>query len=205
VRERGVRSVNMEDKAQRIVRCPHCGAKNRVPADKSVFSAKCGKCHKSLEAGKEKTDGEPILLRCSECRSKNRVRTDHLEDQAKCGKCGALLRTKELFEPQPIAISDGNFEEKVLKSPLPVLVFAMSPTCPTCNLTAPHVDAFARESKGKALVGKLNVQFNPQLASRFDILSVPQFLIFDRGELIETLTGALDTGQFMMKMAKYLY
>jgi thioredoxin-like negative regulator of GroEL len=180
----------MEDKAQRIVRCPHCGAKNRVPADKPTSSAKCGKCHKSLEAGKEKTDGEPILLRCSECRSKNRVRTDHLE---------------EIFEPQLFAISDGNFEEKVLKSPLPVLVFAMSPTCPTCNLTAPHVDAFARESKGKARVGKLNVQFNPQLASRFDILSVPQFLIFDRGELMETLTGALDTGQFMMKMAKYLY
>ena len=57
----------------------------------------------------------------------------------------------------------------------------------------------------KIRVGKLNVQFNPQLASRFNILSVPYLLIFDKGELMENLPGAMDKQQLMMKMANYLY
>ena len=195
----------MEDTAYEIIRCQNCGAKNRIPAGKSGTTAKCGKCHGPLEPKEEKTARETIIVRCSACRSKNRVRMDHLGDQAKCGKCGAILRTNELNEPQPIVISDLNFEEKVLKAPLPVLVFAMSPTCPTCNMVGPHVDAFAKESKGKVRVGKLNIQFNPQLASRFNILSVPYLLIFDKGQLVENLPGALDEQQLMVKMARYVY
>lgn len=191
----------MTDTAHEIIRCYHCGAKNRVPTERSSTAAKCGKCHQPLEA----KAGESIVLRCSECHTKNRVGANHLDDEAKCGKCGAVLRTKELFVPQPIMISDLNFEDKVLKSPLPVLVFAMSPSCPTCNVVAPQVDAFAKESKGKIRVGKLNIQYNPQLASRFNILSVPYLLIFDKGELMENLPGAMDKHQLMMKMTGYLY
>ena len=47
--------------------------------------------------------------------------------KAKCGKCGSMLKTEELFTPQPIMISDGNFENMVLKSPLPVLMWAWAP------------------------------------------------------------------------------
>lgn len=201
----GEKKATMTDMAHEIIRCRHCGAKNRVPIDKSGAAAKCGKCHQSLSAEQAHRPGETIVLRCSECHTKNRVGADHLDNSAKCGKCGAVLRTNELFAPQPIMISDLNFEDKVLKSPLPVLVFAMSPSCPTCNVVAPHVDAFAKESKGKVRVGKLNIQFNPQLASRFNILSVPYLLIFDKGELMENLPGAMDKHQLMMKMTGYLY
>lgn len=195
----------MTDTPYKIVPCLHCGAKNRIPKDKDPAEAKCGKCHQPLERKDRNGSGETVVLRCSECHTKNRVTADHLEDEAKCGKCGAILRTRELFIPQPIMISDMNFQEKVLKSPIPVLIFAMSPTCPGCSAAAPHVDAFARESRGKIRVGKLNIQFNPQLASRFNILSVPYLLIFDKGELVENLPGGMDKHQLMMKMTKYIY
>lgn len=195
----------MNDTAHEIIRCSHCGAKNRVPVDKAGGVPRCGKCHQPLHTDQQDAAGEPIVLRCSECHTKNRIQPDHLNDEAKCGKCGAPLRIKDLFEAQPFMISDMNFQDKVLKSPLPVLVFAMSPSCPSCSMVAPHVDAFAKESKGKVRVGRLNIQFNPQLASRFNIMSVPYLLIFDRGELVEELPGGLDKHQLMMKMTKYLY
>lgn len=144
-------------------------------------------------------------MRCSECLTKNRLASSQLNDDAKCGKCGAPLKLNELHAPQPITISDQNFAEKVLKSPLPVLLFAMSPSCPSCSVVAPHVEAFARESRGKIRVGKLNIQFNPRLASRFNIMSVPYLLIFDKGQLLEDLPGALDKHQLLIKMSKYLY
>lgn len=195
----------MNELAHEIIRCHHCGTKNRVPADKSGAAPRCGKCHQPLPAEDAGGTGETLVLRCSECHTKNRIRPDHFNNAAKCGKCGAVLRTRELFEPQPIMISDMNFRDKVEKSPLPVLIFAMSPACPSCTMAAPHIDAFARESKGKVRVGKLNIQFNPQLASRFNLMSVPYLLIFDRGELVEELPGGLDKHQLMMKMSRYLY
>lgn len=195
----------MENTAQEIIRCQNCGARNRVPADHSGATAKCGKCHQVLQRQAKDKDRSGVIMRCSECLTKNRLAPEQLNDDAKCGKCGAPLRVNELQAPQPITISDQNFAEKVLKSPLPVLLFAMSPSCPSCSVAAPHVEAFAKESRGKIRVGKLNIQFNPQLASRFNIMSVPYLLIFDKGQLLEELPGALDKHQLLMKMTKYLY
>jgi thioredoxin 2 len=195
----------MENTAHEIIRCQNCGVKNRVPADHLGVTAKCGKCHQVLQQQSKHKDRSSVIMRCSECLSKNRLNPHQLNDEAKCGKCGAQLRVNELHAPQPITISDQNFTEKVLKSPLPVLLFAMSPSCPSCTVAAPHVEAFARESRGKIRVGKLNIQFNPQLASRFNIMSVPYLLIFDKGQLVEELPGALDKQQLLMKMTKYLY
>lgn len=195
----------MENTAHEIIRCQNCGAKNRVPVDHVGKTAKCGKCRQVLQQQPQNKGGSSVIIRCSECLTKNRLTSEQLNDEAKCGKCGAPLRIKELYAPQPITISDQNFTEKVLHSPLPVLLFAMSPSCPSCSVAAPHVDAFAKESRGKIRVGKLNIQFNPQLASRFNIMSVPYLLIFDKGKLVEELPGALDKHQLLMKMSKYLY
>ncbi len=65
--------------------------------------------------------------RCTDCGAKNRVPAGKLNAGAKCGKCGSKLKTEELFTPQPIMITDGNFENMVLKSPLPVLMWAWAP------------------------------------------------------------------------------
>ena len=69
---------------------------------------------------------------------------------------------------------------------------------------APIIDQFGVESKGKVRVGKLNIDANQHLASKFSILSVPFLFIFDNGELKESMPGALQKHEIMMKMAPYI-
>ena len=191
--------------SSQIVRCPECGAANRIPADKIGVVAKCGKCHAILPADQKKTVlSGSIKMRCTECGTKNKIPADKTEAGGKCGKCGSLLKTEELFEPQPVMVTDGNFDAKVLKSPLPVLVYAWAPWCPTCGSVTPIIDEFAAEAKGKVRVGKINVDANPILASKYNIMSVPFLFIFDNAQMKESMPGGLQKHDLMVKMSKYL-
>ena len=69
---------------------------------------------------------------------------------------------------------------------------------------APIIDQFGIESKGKVRVGKLNIDTNQNLASKFNILSVPFLFIFDNGNLKESLPGGMQKHDLMMKMAPYI-
>jgi thioredoxin 2 len=118
----------MNDNSARIVQCPQCKAGNRIPADKIGMTAKCGKCGSELPTDTAAAEPETSYkMRCIECGAKNRVPGGKLNAGAKCGKCGIKLQTEELFTPQPIMISDANFDSMVLKSPLPVLMWAWAP------------------------------------------------------------------------------
>ena len=118
----------MNDTRKVIIRCTGCGAANRIPADRMGMTAKCGKCHQPLPAADKKTGPEETYkMRCAECGAKNRIPSSRLEAGPKCGKCGSLLKTEGLFAPQPVMVTDGNFDSQVLKSPLPVLLFAWAP------------------------------------------------------------------------------
>jgi thioredoxin 2 len=188
-----------------IIRCPECGAANRIPADKIGVAAKCGKCHTLLPGDPEKTaPGQAIQMRCTQCGAKNKIPEGKLDAGGKGGKCGALLKTEELFEPQPVMVTDSNFDVKVLKSPLPVLLFAWAPWCPTCGSVTPIIDEFASSAKGKVRVGKINVDANPMLASKYNIMSVPFLFIFDNGQMKESMPGGLQKHEIMMKMAPYI-
>ena len=188
-----------------IVRCPECGAANRIPAEKIGITARCGKCHALLPTEPKKAaGGEAFKMRCAACGAKNKIPADRIDAGAKCGKCGSLLETRELFEPQPVMVTDGNFDAKVLKSPLPVLLFAWAPWCPSCVSLTPIIDEFASDTKGKVRVGKVNVEANPMLASKFNIMSVPFLFIFDNGQMKDSMPGGLQKHELMIKMAKYV-
>ena len=188
-----------------IVHCANCGAANRIPADKTGAAAKCGKCHTALPTEQKKTAaGESTKMRCTECGTKNKVPADKLDAGAKCGKCGAALKTEALNEPQPVMITDSNFEDKVIKSPLPVLLFAWAPWCPTCGAVTPIIDEFATQSKGKVRVGKVNIDANPGLANNYSIMSVPFLFIFENGQMKESMPGGLQKHELMMKLAPYI-
>jgi len=69
---------------------------------------------------------------------------------------------------------------------------------------APIIDQFAVESKGKVRVGKINVDSSPNLASKYNIMSVPFIFIFDNGQMKESMPGGLQKHDMMMKMAPYV-
>lgn len=195
----------MEKNSHHLIRCSDCGAKNRILHEKISGVPKCGKCGVELKMDQaEGSGGESYLFRCTKCRTRNRIPFWKINAGAKCGKCGTTLDTEELFVAQPLMVSEANFDQQVLGSPLPVLLFAWAPWCPTCRTAMPVIDDFAKDAKGKIRVGKVNVDSSPAISSKYNILSVPQILVFDNGRLQETMPGALQKHEVMMKMARYI-
>lgn len=188
-----------------IIACPHCSARNRVPAvSPENRAARCGRCHKPLNPEAGSNGGQILTLRCSQCRTKNRVPVSRLNAGAKCGRCGAALPHQDVNTGRTVMVSDANFDRTVLQSPLPVLLYSWAPWCSVCSSMDPQVDQLAFETRGKIRVGKLNVEANPQLASKYNILSVPAFIIFDAGRFKEHLAGGIPKHDLMLKMASYI-
>jgi thioredoxin 2 len=191
----------MNSEETKIVQCGHCGAKNRVSASRPAAEARCGKCGTSLSPA----DGGPVYkLRCTGCGAKNRVKAGRLAEGAKCGRCSSALDTDALFAPQPMMVTDVNFDEKVLQSPLPVLLYAMSPTCPGCAQVGPVVDRFAADTKQQVRVAKLNINSSPRTANRLNVMGVPFLFVYDNGSLKESMPGVGDLNELKMRLGRYL-
>jgi len=82
-------------------------------------------------------------------------------------------------------IDDNNFEELVAKSDLPVLVDFWAAWCGPCKVIGPIIEELAEEYQGRVLIGKVNVDQNPQLSGYFKIKSIPTLLFIKNGQLIE--------------------
>jgi thioredoxin 1 len=88
-----------------------------------------------------------------------------------------------------VQFSDANFEEEVIKSDVPVLVDFFAPWCGPCQMMMPVVEDLAKEMEGKAKVGKINVDENPESASTYGVMSIPTIKIFKGGEVVKEMTG----------------
>lgn len=195
----------MQQATHQIIRCSACGTKNKVPVKKANAAARCGRCAAILHNSQTQSHtADPYTLRCGKCRTKNRVPAGRIDAEPKCGRCAAVLPVRELFTPQPVMVTDANFKQSVLDSPLPVLMYCWAPWCPTCGTVTPIIDEFARESKGKIRVAKVNIDASRDTAARYNVLSVPYLFVFDNGHLQESLPGGLPKHELMMKMAHYL-
>lgn len=89
-----------------------------------------------------------------------------------------------------VTFTDANFEEEVLKSDKPVLVDFFAPWCGPCQMMSPVIEDLAKEMEGKAKVGKLNVDENPEKAQEYGVMSIPTIKIFKNGEVVKEMTGA---------------
>ncbi|MEW6045237.1 MAG: thioredoxin [Bacillota bacterium] len=86
-------------------------------------------------------------------------------------------------------LNEANWDQEVLKSTQPVLVDFWAEWCGPCLRIAPIVEAIAGEYAGRLKVGKLNVDENPDLASRYGVMSIPTLMIFRDGEPVEFIVG----------------
>lgn len=89
-----------------------------------------------------------------------------------------------------IEITAANFDQHVRNSPVPVLLDFWAPWCGPCKMIGPVIDELAQERVGKALIGKVNIDDEIDLATRFKINAIPALLFFKNGEVVDQVRGA---------------
>ena len=99
-------------------------------------------------------------------------------------------------------ITDANFAEITREGV--VVVDFWAPWCGPCRMVAPIIDELAEEYAGKAVIGKVNVDDNPDIAARYGVSTIPTILVFRSGELAERSVGARPKKAFAQLLDKYL-
>ena len=146
------------------------------------------------------------IVVCPKCGAKNRVNERAAATrQPVCGRCGTKLSLGGSdSDGHPIEVTDANFAQVLADAgDKPVLIDAWATWCPPCRALAPTIDALARESNGRYVVGKLDTDKNPQTAGRFNINSIPTMLIFKRGQLVDQLVGLQPKPAIAARLAKH--
>ena len=90
-----------------------------------------------------------------------------------------------------LEITDANFAEVVENSDKPVLVDFWAEWCGPCRMVGPVVEKIAEAYEGQAVVGKVDVDMNPETAMKFGIRSIPTLLFFRNGQLVDRVVGAV--------------
>ena len=94
-----------------------------------------------------------------------------------------------------------NFEAEVINSDVPVLVDFYADWCGPCKMMGPVVEGLAEEFDGKAKVGKINVDEQPDLAAKYNVMSIPFFAFIKNGELVDSEMGAVPKDRLAQKLS----
>ncbi|MCR4409337.1 MAG: thioredoxin [Candidatus Saccharicenans sp.] len=103
-----------------------------------------------------------------------------------------------------IQATDATFEQEVIKSSLPVLVDFWAPWCGPCLMVAPVIEQIAETYRGRLKVVKVNVDENPGVSARYQIMSIPTLILFKGGQPVDSVVGALPKNQLVNFLSRHL-
>lgn len=127
-----------------------------------------------------------MIRTCPSCGKKNRVPARHLADQGACGACKAPLPPVA----EPIDIADAAaFDDITQNAAVPVLVDFWAEWCGPCRMAAPEVKKTAKERAGRALVLKVDTEELPEVAARFGVRGIPNFVVLHGGKVVMQRAG----------------
>ena len=96
-----------------------------------------------------------------------------------------------------LTFEEKNFEEEVLKAEGKVLVDFYADWCGPCRMMSPVIDDIAKELDGTVKVGKVNVDNNQELAIKYDVMSIPTIMVFEKGNPVKTFVGVTDKQEIL--------
>jgi thioredoxin 1 len=105
---------------------------------------------------------------------------------------------------QPVAVTEQDFEQRVLQSDVPVLVDFWAEWCGPCRALGPVIETLSGDYDGKATIAKVDIDANQQIAMQFGIRSIPTVMLFDKGQVVDTFVGVRPKGDYVAGLEKVL-
>ena len=133
----------------------------------------------------------PLIRTCKSCGQKNRLPAKFLAATGRCGRCKSPLPPLD----EPLEVDREQFDEIVQNAGVPVLADFWAAWCGPCQVAAPEVARTAADMAGHAVVIKIDTELYPELAARYNIRGIPNFIVFYGGRPITQQAGVVGHGQ----------
>ncbi len=101
-------------------------------------------------------------------------------------------------------ISESQFDQEVIQETLPVLVDFWAPWCGPCKMLSPVLEELASDKSGALKIVKVNVDENPDLAQKFEVMGIPSLFLFKGGAVVDSFTGAMNKLALTEKVEKHI-